>query len=102
MLQRKASQKRTGVMPAKRTPISLNRNLRFLWDAPSRASPPIQAQLSGLGQLLSSWGARRHYGFTDYDGRRPDWGALAIDWSLIAASIRRPCSAPLHVNKLIG
>jgi hypothetical protein len=25
----------------------------------------------------------RHYGFTDYDGRRPDWGALAIDWSLM-------------------
>jgi len=33
------------------------------------------------GQLLSSWELARHYGFTDYDGRRPDWGALAIDWS---------------------
>jgi NAD(P)-dependent dehydrogenase (short-subunit alcohol dehydrogenase family) len=33
------------------------------------------------GQLLSSWGLAREYGFTDYDGRRPDWGALQIDWS---------------------
>jgi hypothetical protein len=33
------------------------------------------------GQLLSSWGLSREYGFTDYDGRRPDWGALAIDFS---------------------
>jgi NAD(P)-dependent dehydrogenase (short-subunit alcohol dehydrogenase family) len=35
------------------------------------------------GQLLSSWELARHYGFTDYDGRRPDWGALAIDWSVL-------------------
>src|SRR3954471_19954920 len=33
------------------------------------------------GQLLSSWELARRYGFTDYDGRRPDWGRLAIDWS---------------------
>jgi NAD(P)-dependent dehydrogenase (short-subunit alcohol dehydrogenase family) len=33
------------------------------------------------GQLCSSWELAREYGFTDYDGRRPDWGALAIDWS---------------------
>ncbi len=33
------------------------------------------------GQLLSSWQLARRYGFTDYDGRRPDWGRLAIDWS---------------------
>jgi NAD(P)-dependent dehydrogenase (short-subunit alcohol dehydrogenase family) len=35
------------------------------------------------GQLLSSWELARHYGFTDYDGRRPDWGALTIDWSTL-------------------
>src|ERR1700739_3672819 len=29
------------------------------------------------GQLLRSWELARPYGFTDYDGRRPDWGALA-------------------------
>lgn len=33
------------------------------------------------GQLLSSWELSREFGFTDYDGRRPDWGALTIDWS---------------------
>jgi len=27
------------------------------------------------GQTLSSWGLSRQYGFTDIDGRRPDWGA---------------------------
>jgi NAD(P)-dependent dehydrogenase (short-subunit alcohol dehydrogenase family) len=33
------------------------------------------------GQLLSSWELSREYGFTDVDGRRPDWGEHAIDWS---------------------
>jgi NAD(P)-dependent dehydrogenase (short-subunit alcohol dehydrogenase family) len=33
------------------------------------------------GMLLSSWELAREYGFTDYDGRRPDWGRHAIDWS---------------------
>jgi NAD(P)-dependent dehydrogenase (short-subunit alcohol dehydrogenase family) len=37
--------------------------------------------LAKTGQLLSSWELAREYGFTDYDGRRPDWGALTIDWS---------------------
>jgi NAD(P)-dependent dehydrogenase (short-subunit alcohol dehydrogenase family) len=37
--------------------------------------------LDRTGQLFSSWGLARDYGFTDYDGRRPDWGALTIDWS---------------------
>jgi hypothetical protein len=35
------------------------------------------------GRLLSSWEVAREYGFTDYDGRRPDWGALAIDFSVL-------------------
>jgi NAD(P)-dependent dehydrogenase (short-subunit alcohol dehydrogenase family) len=39
------------------------------------ASDPSSIQWTG--QLLSSWELARHYGFTDYDGRRPDWGALA-------------------------
>ena len=37
--------------------------------------------LARTGQLLSSWELAREYGFSDYDGRRPDWGALQIDWS---------------------
>jgi len=35
------------------------------------------------GQLLSSWELARDYGFDDYDGRRPDWGAHAIDFSVL-------------------
>jgi len=39
--------------------------------------------LEHTGQLLSSWELARRYGFTDYDGRRPDWGQLTIDWSVL-------------------
>ena len=39
------------------------------------------------GQLLSSWELARDYKFTDYDGRVPDWGALAIEWSVIPAAL---------------
>jgi NAD(P)-dependent dehydrogenase (short-subunit alcohol dehydrogenase family) len=35
------------------------------------------------GQLCSSWELARHYKFTDADGRRPDWGKLALDWSAV-------------------
>ena len=37
--------------------------------------------LERSGQLLSSWELGRQYRFTDADGRRPDWGALKIDFS---------------------
>jgi NAD(P)-dependent dehydrogenase (short-subunit alcohol dehydrogenase family) len=37
--------------------------------------------LARSGQLCSSWELRREYGFTDADGRRPDWGAIDIDFS---------------------
>lgn len=37
--------------------------------------------LAKSGQLLCSWELAREYGFTDYDGRRPDWGEHTIDWS---------------------
>lgn len=39
--------------------------------------------LDRSGQLLSSWELAREYKFTDYDGRRPDWGKLAIDFSVL-------------------
>jgi NAD(P)-dependent dehydrogenase (short-subunit alcohol dehydrogenase family) len=35
------------------------------------------------GMLVSSWELSRHYGFTDYDGRRPDWGRHKIDFSVL-------------------
>ena len=43
--------------------------------------------LDRTGQLLSSWELSRDYGFTDYDGRRPDWGRLAIDFSGLPPSL---------------
>ena len=42
--------------------------------------------LDRSGQLLSSWQLSREYKFTDYDGRRPDWGRLAIDFSVLPAT----------------
>jgi NAD(P)-dependent dehydrogenase (short-subunit alcohol dehydrogenase family) len=39
--------------------------------------------LERTGMLLSSWELQRDYGFTDYDGRRPDWGRHAIDFSVL-------------------
>jgi NAD(P)-dependent dehydrogenase (short-subunit alcohol dehydrogenase family) len=42
--------------------------------------------LDRSGQLLSSWQLSRDYKFTDYDGRRPDWGTLAIDFSVLPPS----------------
>lgn len=42
--------------------------------------------LAKTGQLLSSWELSRQYKFTDYDGRRPDWGKLAIDFSVLPPS----------------
>ena len=48
------------------------------------ADPEVMAR---TGQLLSSWEVGRVYGLTDYDGSRPDWGAHAIDWSVLPASL---------------
>jgi NAD(P)-dependent dehydrogenase (short-subunit alcohol dehydrogenase family) len=35
------------------------------------------------GLLYGSWELGREYGFTDYDGRRPDWGRHDIDFSVL-------------------
>jgi NAD(P)-dependent dehydrogenase (short-subunit alcohol dehydrogenase family) len=43
------------------------------------ADPKVQSRTGGL---WSSWELARDYGFTDYDGRRPDWGRLKIDFSM--------------------
>jgi hypothetical protein len=37
--------------------------------------------LERSGQLYGSWELGREYGLTDADGRRPDWGAVEIDFS---------------------
>jgi NAD(P)-dependent dehydrogenase (short-subunit alcohol dehydrogenase family) len=44
------------------------------------ADPGVQNR---NGMLLSSWELARDYGFTDYDGRRPDWGRHKIDFSVL-------------------
>jgi hypothetical protein len=36
--------------------------------------------LERFGQLFGSWELGREYGFTDADGRRPDWGSIEIDF----------------------
>ena len=38
------------------------------------------------GMLLSSWELARDYGFTDYDGRRPDWGRHPIDFTVLPSA----------------
>lgn len=43
--------------------------------------------LERSGQLCSSWEVGREYRLTDYDGRRPDWGSLAIDFSMLPPSL---------------
>ena len=42
--------------------------------------------MNRTGMLFSSWELARDYGFTDYDGRRPDWGRHAIDFSMFPPS----------------
>jgi NAD(P)-dependent dehydrogenase (short-subunit alcohol dehydrogenase family) len=40
------------------------------------------------GHLLSSWELARDYGFTDADGRRPDWGTKDLDFSAMPQQLR--------------
>ena len=40
------------------------------------------------GHLFSSWELGREYGFTDVDGRRPDWGSKDLDFSVVPESLR--------------
>jgi NAD(P)-dependent dehydrogenase (short-subunit alcohol dehydrogenase family) len=44
------------------------------------ADPNVQDR---TGMLFSSWELARDYGFTDDDGRRPDWGRHQIDFSVL-------------------
>src|SRR3954468_19698327 len=45
------------------------------------------AVLDRSGMLWSSWELARHYGFTDYDGRRPDWGRHKIDFTTLPSDL---------------
>jgi len=44
------------------------------------ADPKVKAR---TGMLFGSWELGRDYRLTDYDGRRPDWGRHAIDFSTL-------------------
>jgi NAD(P)-dependent dehydrogenase (short-subunit alcohol dehydrogenase family) len=44
------------------------------------ADPKVQDR---TGMLFGSWELGRDYGFSDYDGRRPDWGRHKIDFSVL-------------------
>jgi NAD(P)-dependent dehydrogenase (short-subunit alcohol dehydrogenase family) len=57
------------------TPLFIGRAVAAL-----AADPKMLRQ---SGQLLSSWEMARKYKFNDHDGRRPDWGRLAIDFSVL-------------------
>ena len=50
------------------------------------------------GQLLSSWELGRQYGFTDLDGRRPDWGTLDIDYSQLPVSFKDEMRDALQIQ----
>jgi NAD(P)-dependent dehydrogenase (short-subunit alcohol dehydrogenase family) len=54
--------------------------------------------LDRSGQLLSSWELGRQYGFTDADGRRPDWGALDVDYSQLPVSFKDEMRDALQVQ----
>ncbi len=54
--------------------------------------------LDRTGQLVSSWQCAREYGLYDYDGRRPDWGALAIDFSMLPESLMTHLRAGLGLQ----
>lgn len=41
-----------------------------------------QNVMNRTGMLFSSWELAHAYKFADYDGRRPDWGRHAIDFSM--------------------
>ena len=43
--------------------------------------------LARSGELVSSWQCGREYGCSDYDGRRPDWGSLTVDFSTLPPSL---------------
>jgi NAD(P)-dependent dehydrogenase (short-subunit alcohol dehydrogenase family) len=54
--------------------------------------------LEQSGQLMSSWEVGRKYRLTDFDGRRPDWGMLDIDYSMFSQSFMDEFSDTLQVQ----
>ena len=55
--------------------------------------------LERTGQLFSSWEVARKYGFTDVNGRRPDWGKLDVDYSQLPKSLIEAMADGLRVQE---
>ena len=55
--------------------------------------------LERTGMLWSSWELARAYGVTDYDGRRPDWGAFAIDFSGLPPALTRTLATGVRLHR---
>jgi len=72
------------------TPLYVGRAVAAL-----AADPNVLAR---SGQLWSSWELARHYGFTDVDGRRPDWGALSPDLSGLPAWLVELLDTGFHMQ----
>jgi NAD(P)-dependent dehydrogenase (short-subunit alcohol dehydrogenase family) len=71
---REAGQKDSNFLQSE-SPIFVGRAVAAL-----AADPKVQER---TGMLFGSWELAREYGFTDYDGRRPDWGRHKIDFSVL-------------------
>jgi len=54
--------------------------------------------LERSGQLFSSWELGRQYALNDADGRRPDWGALDVDYSQLPASFKDAMRDALQIQ----
>lgn len=63
------------------TPLFVGRAVAAL-----AADPKV---LDDTGRLFSSWELGRRYRFRDADGRRPDWGAAKLDFSMFPATLMR-------------
>lgn len=67
------------------------------------ADPRIQDR---TGMLFSSWQLARDYGFTDHDGRRPDWGRHPIDFTVLPPAwiryIRMSTSLELQWHRMLA
>jgi hypothetical protein len=72
------------------TPLFVGRAVAAL-----AADPNVLAR---SGHLWSSWELARHYGFTDVDGRRPDWGALSPDLSGLPAWLVELLDTGFHLQ----
>ena len=82
-----ASPRTTGARQARRTRTSWSRNRRCSWDARSPRWRRTRRCRSALECSFSSWELGRDYRFSDYDGRRPDWGRHKIDFSVLPPAL---------------